>query len=315
MTSNRSQHEAAAQVVVLGSLNVDLVVRAPRLPRAGETLSGKSFATHEGGKGGNQAVAAARLGAQVAMIGRVGNDAHGERLLAALRADGIDCAAVQRDARQATGVAAITVAQDGENSIVVVSGANQGLLPAHIDASAALLEGARLLVAQLETPLVTVAHALALARRAGVVTLLNAAPATSLPAEVLQSLDWLIVNQDEAQALSGLPVHDVPSATSVAEALRGMGPRQVVVTLGAAGLVHANLGGARHAAALPAEAVDSTGAGDTFVGGLAACLAQGATTDDALRWAQAAAAIGVTRHGAQPSMPTREEVQARLQQD
>ncbi|MDH5538955.1 MAG: ribokinase [Rhizobacter sp.] len=307
--------DTAALIVVVGSLNIDLVVRAPRLPLPGETLSGDGFAQHEGGKGGNQAVAAARCGARVAMLGRVGDDAHGERLLRALRGDGIDCSAVGHDTRLPTGVAAITVAHSGENSIVVVPGANRGLLPSHIDASAALIAGAKLLVAQLESPLVTVAHALALARRAGVATLLNAAPATSLPAEVLQSLDWLVVNQIEAQLLSGMTVHDQPSASAAAQALHAMGPRQVVVTLGAGGLVHADLGGTRHFPALPAQAIDSTGAGDTFVGGLAACLAlgMGMGIDDALRWGQAAAAIAVERHGAQPSMPTRAEVQARAQ--
>ena len=298
-------------VVVLGSLNVDLVVHAPRLPAPGETLIGTDFSTDEGGKGANQAVAARRMGARVAMIGRVGRDAHGQRLRDALQREGIGCAAVGEDSTRPTGVASIVVAQGGENSIVVVPGANHGLEPQHLTAWSLLLATARIVVMQLEIPLPSVMHALSLAHRAGVTTLLNSAPAAALSAQQLASVDWLVVNESEARSLLAQPVSDVTQARAAARALRTRGPRHVVVTLGAAGLVHASGEGVVHASAPTVPAVDTTGAGDTFVGALAACLAQGMPAVDALRWGQAAAALAATRRGAQSAMPMREQVLAR----
>ncbi len=303
-------------VLVVGSLNVDLVVRAPRQPRPGETLTGDGFASGQGGKGANQAVAAARMGVPVAMIGRVGDDHHGRQMLTALRHDGIDVEAVGIDDALPTGVAAIVVSHDGENSIVVVPGANHALSVAHIDAQAARLAAARVVVAQLETPLAVVFHALQAARRGGAVTLLNAAPAAALSAEQLQAVGWLVVNEGEAAMLLGTPVADVAQARTAAQALRARGaggPGDVVITLGAQGVVHAGAEGVTHHAASPVKAVvDTTGAGDTFVGVLAAGLAVGLPANEALRRGQAAAAIAVTRHGAQSAMPTAAEVQARL---
>jgi len=297
-------------VVVLGSLNVDLVVHAPRLPTPGETLIGSDFSTDEGGKGANQAVAARRMGARVAMIGRVGHDAHGERLRVALKREGIGFAAVSEDNALPTGVASIVVAQGGENTIVVVPGANHGLEPQHVDAWNVLFASARILVLQLETPLPTVMHALSLAHRAGVTTMLNAAPAAELTAEQLACVDWLVVNESEARSLLAQPVSDLAEATAAALALRSRGPRHVVVTLGAAGLVHASDDGTLHYRAPKVQAVDSTGAGDTFVGALAATLARGLSAPEALRWGQAAAALAVTQRGSQSAMPTREQVLA-----
>ena len=304
--------EPTSGVVVVGSLNVDLVVRAQRLPQPGETLTGDSFATDQGGKGANQAVAAARMGVPVAMIGRVGGDDHGRRMLAALQHEGIDATAIGVDDALPTGVAAIIVAHDGENCIVVVPGANHALGVPHIDAQAARLAAARVVVAQLETPQAIVFHALRLARRAGAVTLLNAAPAAALSREQLQAVQWLVVNEGEAATLLGTPVDDVLQALAAAQALRALGPGDVVVTLGANGLVHAGAAGVTHHTTAAVKAVDTTGAGDTFVGVLAACLAEGLPADEALRRGQAAAAIAVTRHGAQAAMPTRAEVLARL---
>ena len=297
-------------VVVVGSLNVDLVVHAPRLPGPGETLTGNGFATDEGGKGANQAVAAARMGARVAMIGRVGHDDHGRRLLAALQREGIDVDAVGVDDAAPTGIAAIVVAHDGENSIVVVPGANHALSVQHIEGQAARLTTARVVVAQLETPQATVFHALQLARRAGAVTLLNAAPAAELSAQQLAAVQWLVVNESEAAGLLGTSVDDVAQAGAAAQALRLLGPRDVVVTLGAHGLVHADSAGTAHHAVAAVKAVDTTGAGDTFVGVLAAGLAQGLPANEALHRGQAAAAIAVTRRGAQAAMPTLAEVAA-----
>lgn len=300
-----------AEVVVVGSLNLDLFVHAPRLPRPGETLIGSDFATDQGGKGANQAVAAARIGASVAMLGRLGRDANGERLRDALVREGIACDGVGDDDAQPTGVAAIVVAPDGENCIIVVPGANHALTPQHVEAFAGLLGAARIVVLQLEIPMPAVTAALRLAHEAGVPTLLNAAPAAELSAPQWAMVDWLVVNEGEARSLLGEPVADPSQARAAAGALRARGPRHVVVTLGAAGLVHASSDGVVHLAAPAAKAIDSTGAGDTFVGALAASLAQGLAPLAALRWGQAAAALAVTRRGTQSAMPTRAEVLAR----
>ncbi|HWI12521.1 MAG TPA: PfkB family carbohydrate kinase, partial [Burkholderiaceae bacterium] len=189
---------AGPDVVVVGSLNLDLVVRAPRLPRPGETLIGSDFATDEGGKGANQAVAAARMGARVAMIGRLGRDAHGARLRAALQLEGVDDAGVGDDDARPTGVASIVVATGGENCIVVVPGANHALQPRHVEACAALLAAARIAVLQFEIPMPAVIAALQHARTGGATTLLNAAPAADLATTTFALVDWLVVNQEEA---------------------------------------------------------------------------------------------------------------------
>lgn len=297
-----------ADVLVVGSLNMDLRIRTPRLPAPGETLTGSGFDTDGGGKGANQAVAAARQGARVAMLGAVGQDAHGAALLAALQADGIDTDAVERIAGTPSGTAAILLMPDGENSIVVIPGANHALTPERVRAQADRLRQARVVVAQLECPLDAVAEALAIAREAGAVTVLNAAPVQPLGDALLGQLDWLVVNEIEAAALAGMPVPGPAEARAVAEQLRRRGPRQVLVTLGAEGLV---LAGPEGTLALPAprvQAVDTTGAGDTVVGALAAALAAGRPLREALTRAQAAAALAVTRLGTQSAMPTAAEV-------
>ncbi|MFM2348441.1 MAG: ribokinase [Pseudomonadota bacterium] len=298
----------AADVLVVGSLNMDLRIRTPRLPAPGETLTGSGFDTDGGGKGANQAVAAARQGARVAMLGAVGQDAHGAALLAALQADGIDTGAIERIAGTPSGTAAILLMPDGENSIVVIPGANHALTPARVCAQAKRLRQARVVVAQLECPLDAVAEALTLARQAGAITVLNAAPVQPLGDALLGQLDWLVVNAIEAAALADTPVPGPAEAREVAEQLRQRGPRQVLVTLGAEGLV---LAGPEGTLALPAprvQAIDTTGAGDTVVGALAAALAAGRPLREALTRAQAAAALAVTRLGTQSAMPTAAEV-------
>lgn len=299
-------------VLVLGSLNLDLVVHAPRLPQPGETLMGRHFATDEGGKGANQAVAASRMGARVAMLGCVGRDAHGARLREALQREGIAVGAVGEDPAQPTGVASIVVGADGENTIVVVPGANHGLRPEHVRAQATLLKNARIVVMQLEVPLAAVQEALALARAAGVPTLLNAAPATALSDALLADVHWLVVNETEAATLAGHAVTGHEQALAAAQALLRRGPREVVVTLGALGLLRVSAEGHLHQPAFEAQAVDSTGAGDTFVGTLAAGLAEGLPAVQALQRGQAAAALAVGRRGSQSAMPAREEVLARI---
>jgi ribokinase len=303
--------ETRSRVTVVGSLNMDLVGRAPRLPHPGETLAGRSFAQVAGGKGGNQAVAAARLGAQVSMLGCVGADANGAQLRAGLAAEGIDCAAVETGA-QATGVALIIVDDASQNAILIVAGSNGEVTPETVARHEAVLAAADVVICQLETPLATVHAALAAARRLGKTVILNPAPATGpLPADRLPLIDYLIPNELEAAALTGLPVGSPEEAATAAAVLRAAGARNVLVTLGPRG-VQAALEGAAPALydAPKVEAVDTTAAGDTFIGGFAAQLAQGASLDEAIRFAQRAAALSVMRAGAQPSIPTRAEVGA-----
>jgi ribokinase len=292
---------------------MDLVVRVPRMPAAGETLAGRTFAQVLGGKGGNQAVAAARLGAHVAMIGRVGEDANGAMLRDGLEAEGIDCRLLVRSSAAPTGVALITVDDAGQNTIVIVAGSNGELTPADIVRNEAALATADVIVCQLETPPETVAATLEAGHRFGKTVILNPAPATGpLPAHWPPLIDYLIPNEVEAAALSGVPIHSLHDAEAAALALCNQGTRNVVITLGAAGVVAVLNGALQHLQAPRVTAIDTTAAGDTFIGAFAAQLAQGAALDHALRFAQQAAALSVTRAGAQPSIPTRVEVEKTL---
>ncbi|TNB91676.1 ribokinase [Pseudomonas jessenii] len=299
-----------ANVVVIGSLNMDLVTRAPRLPKGGETLIGHSFATVSGGKGANQAVAAARLGARVAMVGCVGNDDYGVQLREALLAEQIDCQAVST-VEDSSGVALIVVDDNSQNAIVIVAGANGAMTPAVIDRFDAVLQAADVIICQLEIPDATVGHALKRARALGKTVILNPAPASRpLPADWFADIDYLIPNESEAAALSGLPVDSLQSAESAANQLIAMGAGKVIITLGAQGSLFANGKGFEHFPAPKVQAVDTTAAGDTFVGGFAAALASGKSEAEAIRYGQVAAALSVTRAGAQPSIPTMSDVQA-----
>ena len=295
-----------ARVTVVGSLNMDLVVRAPRIPRPGETIIGGEFRTVPGGKGANQAVAAARLGAQVAMVGRVGGDAFGGLLLENLAAAGVDPAFVTRDPQAATGVALIEVDDAGQNSIVVVSGANMRLAPADVEAAAAAIGVADVLLLQLESPLETVTRAAQVAHARGVTVILNPAPARPVPAGLLGLVDVLIPNESETALLTGLPVGDQEEAQAAAAALRRMGVATVILTLGERGALLAYEGGAELFPAFDVTPVDTTAAGDAFVGGLAVALAEGRPLREAVRWGNAAGALATTRLGAQPSLPTRQ---------
>ncbi|MDT3312062.1 ribokinase [Pseudomonas sp. rhizo66] len=299
-----------ANVVVIGSLNMDLVTRAPRLPVGGETLIGHSFATVSGGKGANQAVAAARLGAQVAMVGCVGNDDYGVQLREALLAEQIDCLAVSA-VDDSSGVALIVVDDNSQNAIVIVAGANGAMTPAVIDRFDAVLQAADVIICQLEIPDATVGHALKRARALGKVVILNPAPASRpLPADWFAAIDYLIPNESEAAVLSGLPVDSQETAESAASQLIAMGAGKVIITLGAQGSLFANGQRFEHFPAPKVKAVDTTAAGDTFVGGFAAALANGKSEAEAIRFGQIAAALSVTRAGAQPSIPTLSDVQA-----
>ncbi|MBX9409211.1 ribokinase [Pseudomonas baetica] len=299
-----------ANVVVIGSLNMDLVTRAPRLPRGGETLIGHSFKTVSGGKGANQAVAAARLGAQVAMVGCVGNDDYGVQLRDALLAEQIDCQAVSV-VEDSSGVALIVVDDNSQNAIVIVAGANGAMTPAVIDRFDAVMQAADVVICQLEIPDATVGHALKRARALGKTVILNPAPASRpLPADWFGAIDYLIPNESEAAALSGLPVDSLETAEHAASHLMAMGAGKVIITLGAEGSLFANGKGFEHFPAPKVKAVDTTAAGDTFVGGFAAALADGKSEAEAIRYGQIAAALSVTRAGAQPSIPIMSDVQA-----
>ncbi|GLH31746.1 MULTISPECIES: ribokinase [Pseudomonas] len=299
----------SAKVVVVGSLNMDLVARAERLPRAGETLAGESFFTVPGGKGANQAVAAARLGASVAMIGNVGADAYGQQLRQALEVEGIDCQAVSECPGVSSGVALITVDAASQNCIVIIPGGNGQLTPASVQRFDALLQAAEVIICQLEVPADTVAWALARGRELGKTVILNPAPATGpLPAQWFAHIDYLIPNESEAEALAGEPVNDLASARRAGERLLQLGAGKVIVTLGAQGALFVSRDGSRHFPAPQVKALDTTAAGDTFVGGFAAALVRGLEEGEAIIFGQRAAALSVTRAGAQPSIPTLAEV-------
>src|SRR5439155_4613279 len=305
-------------IVVVGSLNMDFVVGVRELPAPGETVLGSNFQMFPGGKGANQAVAAARLGGQsvgVRMIGRVGYDIFADHLKASLAAAGVDVTAVHATKTQATGVALISVDRAGQNSIVVASGANGELAAADVEAMRPVFRGARLALFQLETPLDTVAGALALARQEGLTTILDPAPAQPLPAALMAEVDILTPNESEALGLLGRPPARVSPAEAVemAEALRRMGPRTVIVKLGDQGCLGHDGAAPAHVAGFPVEVRDTTAAGDTFNAALAVSLAEGASIAHALPFANAAAAISVTRAGAQASAPSRREVDAFLE--
>ncbi len=295
-------------IVVIGSINMDLVLRVPRMPLPGETLTGGAFRTIPGGKGANQAVACARLSGkvagaqQVAMVGCVGDDAFGATLRAALVGDGIIDSHVTTLPGVASGIASILVDDNGQNSIVIAGGANDLLSPAHIDAAQGLIEQADIVVLQLETPMATVVHAIKLARSLGKTVVLNPAPAASLPAGVLELVDYLIPNEIEAAMLAGVSPEGA-DAQALAAALQKLGSDNVIITLGSKGVHAALYGGDVTFPAEAVQAVDTTAAGDTFIGGFVAGLASGMDEAEAIGQGQRAAAWSVTKPGAQTSIP------------
>jgi ribokinase len=304
-------------LVVVGSLNMDFVVTVDHLPAPGQTVLGRNFQMIPGGKGANQACAAARLGMNsvtVRMVGRVGYDVFADHLKASLSAAGVDVSAVHATRAQATGVALISVDTSGQNSIVVASGANHALLASETEAMRSVFRGARFALFQLESPLDTVAAALKLARAEGARTILDPAPAVPLTPELLASVDILTPNETEASILLGLPPGRVSMADAAAlgRSLRERGPKAVLLKLGDQGCFYADDETELFSSAFHVVAKDTTAAGDTFNAALAVALAEDRGIEEALRFANAAAAISVTRMGAQASVPARAEVDALL---
>jgi ribokinase len=298
-----------AHICVVGSCNLDLTFHVARLPRPGETVAASALHQGFGGKGANQAVAAARLGARVTMIGRVGNDAFGRQYLENFQAHGVDTTFVRADASRPTGTASILVSEAGDNCIVVAAGANAGLTPDDVRGAADAIRGASVVLCQLETPVESALEAFRIARSAGVRTILNPAPAAPLPDELLRLCDLCVPNETELELLTGRSLADREAVEAAARVLRDRGPRAVVVTLAAAGaLLVADT--VEQVPGLRVDAVDPTGAGDVFVAALAVFLAEGASLHEAAQQANAAAAISVTRPGTQGAAPTRAEATA-----
>jgi ribokinase len=296
-------------ICVLGSSNIDLTFRTSRLPKPAETLTGQSFHLGFGGKGGNQAVMAARLGAQVRMIGKVGRDVFGEKILQNYRDQGIDTSFILFDETESTGAAAIMVDDNAQNCIIVVPGANARLTPAEVRTASPAFDGAALLLCQLEVPVETVQEAFRLAKAAGVKTVLNPAPARLLPKEMLSLTDYYIPNLFEMRFLSGRVLKTSEEMEAAARQLLSQGPHTVIVTLGQTGCLIVEAQKTVHVPGIPVRAVDTTGAGDAFIGSLAVFLSEGRLLEDAVRRANAVAALSVTRIGTQASFPSRTEAE------
>ncbi len=296
------------RIIVIGSANTDLVVRVPKLPRPGETITGEQFQIVAGGKGANQAVAAARAGARVTFVANIGQDSFGDAALRGLRREGINTRYVVRSKTRASGVALILVDARGENLIAVARGSNDELLPRHIDAALPAIRTARCLVVQLEIPLATVRRAVELAIRHGVPVLLNPAPAQPVPVSLLREVTFLTPNENELAVLTGLPTRRKSEVEAGARRLRELGVEHVLATCGARGVCWCNATGTRWFPAPKVKAVDTVGAGDCFSGTFAATVADGKSIEQAIRFAITAAAICVTRPGAQTSMPKRREI-------
>jgi ribokinase len=314
MKTDRQNHLRPAKpaILVVGSSNTDLIIKAERIPKPGETILGGEFTQAAGGKGANQAVAAARAGGAVTFVARIGRDANGAAALAGFAADGINVKYVFCDPTRPSGVALILVDQLGENSIAVASGANDALSPSDLRAAKNAFSGAQVMLLQLESPLPTVVTAAKLAASQDIRVILNPAPARMLPAGLLKLVYVLTPNETEAELLTGVAVTDVTAASAAADKLLSRGVLNVVITMGARGAFVAGTNGRELIPGFKANAVDATGAGDVFNGAIAVALAQGRTLAEAARFANAAAAISVTRLGAQPSAPSREEIELLL---
>ena len=302
-----------SKILVVGSLNADLVVRAPRFPQPGETISGEDLQVIPGGKGANQAVAAARLGADVSMLGRVGKDNFGDFLLDNLKSNRADITLIQRD-DASTGTAIIVVDSNGQNSIVLSPGANGKVSSSDVECASFSTPSTRsgrrfsLLLLQLEIPTPTVLHAAQLAKENNVRVVFNPAPAKDIPDELIALSDFIIPNETELSLLTDQPVDDIPSAEEAARTLLERGAKNVIVTLGGRGVLLVNEETSQHVDAFKVDVVDTTAAGDAFIGGFASVL-DSSNLLDAVRYGCACGALATTKFGAQPSLPTKEEVE------
>lgn len=287
-----------------------MVMQVGEFPKPGETIMGLGFMQNQGGKGANQAVACARLGGDTAFVGKLGCDVLATETISQLRQEGIDVSQLTQTPAAPSGTAFIMVDAHGENSIIVNAGANAQLLPADIDAARDVIAKASIVLMQLETPIPTLVHAARLAKTHGVKVVLNPAPApaTPLPAELLSNVDVLIPNETEVERLTGMSITDEPSLLRALQALQDLGVREVVVTLGAKGAMAYTDGQVVRVPSVPVKAVDTTAAGDTFCGALCVRLSQGSTMQEAMQFACRAAAVTVTRMGAQQSIPHQEEL-------
>ncbi len=297
-------------VLVIGSLNADLVVRTPHFPEPGETISGEDLHIIPGGKGANQAVAAARQGASVAMIGRVGKDSFGDTLLDNLKNNHVDTSNIERD-DASTGTAIIVVDQNGQNSIVLSAGANGKVTGGNVKKNFPGFQAIKYVLLQLEIPLETVIYAAQSSFMEDALVILNPAPARPLPDELLKAIDYLIPNETELSILSGMPVTDVASAEKAARALQEHGTFTIIVTMGDKGalIVDKFDNEAQLIPAFKVEAIDTTAAGDAFIGGFASALLRNLEIDEAVKYANACGALAATKFGAQPSLPTKDEIE------
>ncbi len=302
------------RIAVIGSLNMDLVVRAPRIPKPGETIIGADdLHMIPGGKGANQAYASAMLGAEVSMVGRVGDDMFGEQLITSLKKAGVDTHNITRDSDAPTGIAMIVVEEGGQNSIVVSSGANWRISPMDVLRAETVIRSANLILLQVEIPLPAVIKAAQFAKDHGVKVVLNPAPAQQLPAELLSLTDILIPNETEAAMLSGCDVGTDDGIRQAAARLCQSGVKTIIMTRGSRGASMITENEIVHFPAFSVEPVDTTAAGDAFVGSFAVALAEGRSITEAVRYGNAAGALSTTKSGAQPSMPGRDDLDKILQ--
>jgi ribokinase len=298
----------AKKIVVVGSCNTDMVIKADRLPVPGETILGGTFFMNPGGKGANQAVAAARMGGNVTLISKTGNDVFGKQSMMLYAAENIKTDYIFSDSKHPSGVAMITVDSNGENCIVVASGANAYLTPADIDTAISEIEGSDLILMQLEIPIETVEYVAELATKKGIKVILNPAPARALSNDLLKHLYIIIPNKSEAEILSGIKVSDIESAKQAADIISAKGVDIVVITLGSQGALIKEYAEYHFVEALKVDAVDTTAAGDTFCGTVCVGLSEGKSILDSVKMAARSAALTVTRMGAQASLPYRSEL-------
>lgn len=296
------------KITVIGSLNTDMVVNVQRMPQPGETILGGRFLMNDGGKGANQAVAAARLGGNVALVTKIGDDIFGRQAIENYTREGIDTAYISQDRNLPSGVALILVDDKGENSIAVASGANMALTPADIENAAQTISDSEIVLMQLEIPMETVEFAASLAHSQGKKVILNPAPATALSPGLLSHLYMLIPNQTEAELLTGIKITDMDSARQAADMIAAQGVEVVVITMGSEGAFIREDGIYTEVPAVKVQPVDTTAAGDTFCGALCVALCEGHSVTEAVRFANRCSAVSVTRQGAQLSIPYRNEI-------